>query len=65
MEPRYRLIDIVAGEQIEITTTELQNLFLRIKMQQPRDGAYFEYATKRTEQRTEHRLPLVQRNNGC
>ena len=64
-EPRYVLIDVQTGNKVQITTAELQTLFWRMELQQPLNEAYIEYQQKGNQRRTEHSLPLVQRNNGC
>ena len=64
-EHRYLLIDLVTGDKAKITTAELRSFLLNFKLKQPLNEAYIEYQQKGNQRRTEHRLPLVQRNNGC
>ena len=63
-EPRYLLIDLVTGDEVKITTAELRSFLLNFKLKQPLNEAYIEYQQKGNQRRTEHSLPLVQRNNG-
>lgn len=63
-EPRYLLIDLVSGVEVKITTAELRSFLLNFKIKQPHNEAYIEYQPKGNSGRTEHSLPLVQRNNG-